>query len=97
MKTYPEIVELLCQERHNMTLDECLSAAYDKTLKFRFITPIPIKQVLIDANKLYAQQVAEDVRERCADNAFIRKEIYEGEITEDVDKYSILTTNIILP
>jgi len=57
-----------------------------------------IMQPIIDeACARYTMQCCEAVRLRCMDNAFIKKEIYEGEITEYIDKKSILNTEIVLP
>lgn len=47
--------------------------------------------------KRYAQQVAEDVRRRCAENATIDYAGYEEPYSPYVDQNSILNTEIILP
>lgn len=48
-----------------------------------------------EAAKLYAQQVAEDVRQRCCDNAEFYFNTEFGVYSIDLD--SILDTEIILP
>lgn len=47
--------------------------------------------------KLYAQQVAEDVRQRCSDNAELVPEGHFNGFGGTVDKETILNTEIILP
>jgi len=48
--------------------------------------------------KIYAQQVGEDVRQRCADNAVIFGELNRMQYKHiKVDRKSIMYTEIILP
>jgi hypothetical protein len=51
----------------------------------------------VKAAKIYAQQVAEDVRQRCCRNATITENWHGGEPVAWVDDKSILNTEIILP
>lgn len=68
-----------------------------------------INNTLISAMQEYAQQVAEDVRQRCADKALMK--VHDGHFKTDnpsthvqigannvqIDKQSIINTEIILP
>ncbi len=59
--------------------------------------PKAIYRYYEQAAKLYAQQVAEDVRQRCFENAEIKENWYGGDPVAWVDSESILNTEIILP
>lgn len=57
-----------------------------------------IRSLIDEVSKMYAQQVAEDVRNRCARNAKIVKTGNSGSWFDgSIDKRAILNTEIVLP
>jgi len=59
------------------------------------LTPDVMQPIIDEAANLYAQQVGEDVRQRCLENA---APYYNEEFeTFSIDKNSILNIEIILP
>jgi len=101
MKTLDEIKDELAKEYGHDDFESLLWAMADGEgnagLKW-------FEKVLNEVARIYAQQVAEDVRQRCAENAKIKEKYipvddpyYGEEIRYVVSKQSILNTEIKLP
>lgn len=95
MKTYDEIVHELFLSKLAQTHMMQISEVEEHVGNFGFVSySIDLQR---QAAKIYAQQVAEDVRQKCANNAKTYDDEHRGRQTTYVDIKSIIETEIILP